>query len=255
LLDQLNLSSNTVVIFLSDNGRYLGEHGQGDKRSAYDESLRIPFLLRYPKLALATNLVDGIVLNLDLAPTILDLAGLPVPPTMQGRSLKALLTGSTNGWRQAYFYEYFVEGGSVVPNLYAFRTMTNKVITCPDHDEWTELFNLADDPYETNNLAANPLFLPLRQELHAALVQQMRDTSLLAALTSPSRAADTVQLSLVGGIGPGYQVQSSTDLAAWLPLANLLMTNSLDGTGHASVTDPTATTPRKYYRARLIQNF
>ncbi|MDW8311042.1 MAG: sulfatase-like hydrolase/transferase, partial [Verrucomicrobiales bacterium] len=75
LLDQLNLASNTVVILLSDNGQFLGEHGQGDKRAAYEESLRIPFLLRYPKLVGPSNVNDHIVLNLDLAPTILDLAG------------------------------------------------------------------------------------------------------------------------------------------------------------------------------------
>jgi len=194
-------------------------------------------------------------LNLDLAPTVLDLAGLPIPPNMQGRSLKPLLAGATNGWREAYFYEYFVEGGSIVPDLYAFRTMTNKVILYPEHEEWTELFNLAADPYETNNLAGNAAFRLLLQEMETALTQQMRDCNLLAALKSASRSGNSFRFSLVGGIGPAYQVQSSIDLATWLPVTNLIMTDILDGTGRASASDSNATGQRKYYRARLIQNF
>jgi arylsulfatase A-like enzyme len=93
-LDDLGFAQNTVVIYTSDNGFYLGEHGLGDKRSAYDESLRVPFLVRYPALAAARGrVVDEMVLNLDLAPSLLDLAGAPIPATLQGRSWRPLLSG------------------------------------------------------------------------------------------------------------------------------------------------------------------
>jgi autotransporter-associated beta strand protein len=254
LLDQLRLASNTVVIFLSDNGRYLGEHGQGDKRSAYEEGLRIPFLLRYPALAGPGNLIDQIVLNLDLAPTILDLAGVAAPPDLQGRSLRPLLLGQTNGWRDAFFYEYFVEGNSIVPNLYAFRTTTRKLVLYPDHPEWAELFGQATDPYETNNLAPLPAYADAREELAAQLVQHMSALGLLAQIVSPARTGNTFQFTLTGGFGPAYDVQSSTNLAAWQSLGTARMTNLVNGAARANVSDPAAAGPRKFYRARLISN-
>src|SRR5262245_6916459 len=85
-LDDLGLTQDTIVIFASDNGYYLGEHSLGDKRSAYEESLRIPFLLRYPRLANAGTTVDAMVLNVDLAPTFLDYANVAIPKEMHGRS-------------------------------------------------------------------------------------------------------------------------------------------------------------------------
>lgn len=107
-LDQLGLAENTVVIYSRDNGYYLGEHGLGDKRSLYEESLRIPMLVRYPRLFGEGKVVDEMVLNLDLAPTLLDLAGMPVPPEMQGRSWKALAAGQKLAdWRQSFLAEYF----------------------------------------------------------------------------------------------------------------------------------------------------
>ena len=100
-LDETGCASNTVVIFTSDNGVYLGAHDTGDKRSAYDESLRVPFLVRYLALGEAERgrVVDEMVLNLDLAPTLMDFAGLPVPEAMQGRSWRPLLTGERIPWR------------------------------------------------------------------------------------------------------------------------------------------------------------
>jgi arylsulfatase A-like enzyme len=151
-LDELGLTENTMLIYASDNGYYLGEHGLGDKRSAYEESIRIPCLVRYPRLGVRSKLIDQMVLNLDLAPTLLDFAGLPIPKQMQGRSWKPLLTGNTNGWRSSFFYEYFLETNQGPPSILAIRTETAKLIKYPGHDDWTELFDLRNDPYETNNL-------------------------------------------------------------------------------------------------------
>ncbi len=254
LLDQWQLTSNTAVIFLSDNGRYLGEHGQGDKRSAYEESLRIPFLLRYPKLVGPSNVSDQIVLNLDLAPTVLDLAGLPVPEAMQGRSLRPLLSGQTNDWRRAFFYEYFVEGNSIVPNLYALRTATNKLVMYPDHPEWAELYDLVSDPYETNNLIARPAWSGIRTALETDLVAAMRELGLLVRLLGPTPAGPNVQLLLRGGFGPAWQLQRSSDALNWSVFATVNMTNTTGDGAEALVTDSPAGSARGFYRARLIAN-
>jgi len=96
------------------------------------------------------------VLNIDLAPTFIDLAGLPVPEAMQGRSWKPLLEGKPVEWRKAFFYEYFRERNFGAPTVFAVRTETAKLIRYPGHDEWTELFDLAADPCETRNLVKDP---------------------------------------------------------------------------------------------------
>jgi N-acetylglucosamine-6-sulfatase len=167
-----------VVIFTSDNGFYLGEHGLGDKRTAYDESLRIPLVVRWPKLGERARgkLVDQMALNIDLAPTLLDLAGVKIPPEMQGRSWRPLLKGdsvATAGWRKAFFYEYFYEANfAQIPTVLAVRTERAKLIKYPGHDDWTELFDLAADPYETKNLAADPASKDLLAAMRAEFDKQ-----------------------------------------------------------------------------------
>jgi arylsulfatase A-like enzyme len=174
-LDELKLADNTVVVFTSDNGYYMGEHGLGDKRSAYDESLRIPFIVRYPKGAPKGATVDAMVLNVDLAPTLLDFAGVAVPKEMQGRSWKPLLAASgTPEWRKAFFYEYFFERGFASPTTLAVRTDDAKLIKYPGHDEWTELFDLKADPYETKNLYSDPAAKPLRERMEAEFDRQAK---------------------------------------------------------------------------------
>jgi arylsulfatase A-like enzyme len=174
-LDELKLAENTVVVFASDNGFYLGEHGLGDKRSAYDESLRIPLLVRWPKLGERARgkVNDKLVLNLDLAPTILDLAGVKIPETVQGRSWRPLLEGNRDApWRTSFFYEYFYERGFNIPTVLAVRTEKAKLIKYPGHDDWTELFDLAADPYEMKNLAGDPAAKELLAAMQAEFDRQ-----------------------------------------------------------------------------------
>jgi len=168
-LDDLKLADNTIVIFASDNGYYFGEHTLGDKRSAYDESMRIPLIVRFPKSVPAGRVVDQMVLNIDLAPTLLDYAGVAIPPTMQGRSWRPLLEGKpAPDWRTAFFYEYFFERGYAgIPTVTAVRTDTAKLIKYPGHDEWTELFDLQKDPYEIKNLYYDAGSATLRQEMES----------------------------------------------------------------------------------------
>lgn len=188
-LDSLKLTDNTLVVYSSDNGFYHGEHSLADKRSAYEESLRIPFIVRYPKLVKKAGTRDALVLNVDLAPTFLDLAGVPVPKEMHGRSWKPLLTDETaDGWRQSFLYTYFYEpgganaatnrnpGGYNTPTHTAVRTRTAKLIRYEGHPDWTEVFDLAADPYETKNLATDPKHAEVRKALeaeHARLVKEL----------------------------------------------------------------------------------
>lgn len=176
-LDELGLTDNTVIVFSSDNGFYLGEHGLGDKRSMYEESLRIPMLVRYPKLFPKGKTCDDLVLNIDLAPTFLDLAGVLIPDAMQGRSWVPLLTGKTTDWRQSFLAEYFFEKGfEGTPTLVGIRTTTGKLVKYPGHPEWTELFDLPSDRYETKNLIGSTSANELRQQLMKEFDQQVKAT-------------------------------------------------------------------------------
>jgi N-acetylglucosamine-6-sulfatase len=163
-LDETGQAANTIVIVTSDNGYYLGEHGLGDKRSAYDESLRVPLMIRLPGESAGRVVDDAMVLNVDYAPTLLDFAGADPLPESHGRSLRPLLEGASPAdWRTAFLYEYFKERKYASPTVLAVRTPTHKLITYPGHDEWTEAFDLASDPYETKNQASDE-----------ALVQRLR---------------------------------------------------------------------------------
>ena len=172
-LERLGYAKNTVVVFCSDNGFYFGEHGGlGDKRSAYDESLRIPFLVRFPKLGKKAEgrIVDEPILNIDLAPTLLDYAGIKIPKDMQGRSLRPLIEGKKlNDWRKSWFYEYFAEPqmNSWIVDITAIRTLDTKLIKYSIKsgilEDWTELFDLTKDPYETKNLFNDPASTDLRR--------------------------------------------------------------------------------------------
>ncbi len=153
-LDKNGEAENTVVIVSGDNGYYLGEHMLSDKRSAYDESMRVPLLIHMPGNDAKHGVNnDAMVLNIDYGPTILDLAGAKPLPEGQGRSLRPLLTnGESKDWRTAFFYEYFKEPNYTSPTVLAVRTNSSKLITYPGHDEWTEVFDLKNDPYELKNL-------------------------------------------------------------------------------------------------------
>ena len=148
---------NTIVIYCSDNGYYHGDHGMWDKRSAYDESLRIPFLIRFPKMVKPGSVLDKMVLSIDLAPTLLDIAGVKAPSDMQGRSFRPLLEGKPTEWREDYLYEYFQEKNfAYTPTTLAVRTTDWKYVEYPEIDDIPELYDLKNDPTEMHNLAQDP---------------------------------------------------------------------------------------------------
>jgi arylsulfatase A-like enzyme len=155
-LDALAISEDTVIVYTSDNGYFFGEHCLGDKRAIYEEALRVPMLVRYPRLFGKGKVVDELVLNIDLAPTLLDLAGVPVHSEMQGVSWKGLAAGQKPAnWRTSFLAEYYKEMGDT-PTLVGIRTATEKLIKYKGHDEWTEVFDVVLDPCEMKNKVSDP---------------------------------------------------------------------------------------------------
>jgi arylsulfatase A-like enzyme len=175
-LDALGLAERTIVVFAGDNGVMLGEHAIGSKRVAYEASIRIPLVVRWPAAgaALRGRQVDEMVLNVDLAPTLLELAGVAAPKGLHGRSLAPLLRGEPTPWRQGFLYEYFLEPGFSAPTHFAFRASDAKLIVYPGHPDWTELYDLHADPEERQSLAADPGRQDQLRALRAELLREAR---------------------------------------------------------------------------------
>ena len=168
-----NLEKNTIVIYASDQGFFLGEHGWFDKRFMYEESLRMPFVIKYPKSIQPKTIVKDVVSNIDLAPTILEMAGVETPKGVQGRSFYKQLKGlEDNKWRQSMYYHYYEYPfwHHVQPH-YGIRTDRYKLIHFYyDVDVW-ELYDLKNDPNELNNLIKDKsyqlLISDLKEELNS----------------------------------------------------------------------------------------
>ena len=170
-LDGAGLAGNTLVIYTSDQGFYLGDHGWFDKRFMYEESLRMPLLVRYPKEIKAASVNKDIVLNLDFAPTFLDLAGAEMPKEMQGQSLRLPLQGNTpKDWRTSMYYHYYeYPAVHMVKRHYGVRTQRYKLIHFyHDIDAW-ELYDLQKDPQELNNVYGNPEYAAITNDLKTEL--------------------------------------------------------------------------------------
>ena len=169
-LEESGLDENTIVIYTSDQGFYLGEHGWFDKRFMYEESFRTPLLVRYPKEIKAGTSINKLVQNLDFAPTILDYAGVEAPAEMQGESFRKLVSGETGEWRDAVYYTYY-EYPSVhmVKRHYGVATDRYKLMHFYyDIDEW-EMYDLETDPQEMHNIYDDPEYADVQQMLHEKL--------------------------------------------------------------------------------------
>jgi arylsulfatase A-like enzyme len=169
-LDESGLADNTVVIYSSDQGFFLGEHGWFDKRFMYEESLRMPLMIRWPGKTKPGTVSHDLVSNLDFAETLLEAAGVVVPPDMQGRSLVPLLAGRTPGdWRQSHYYHYY-EFPAVhsVQRHYGVRTARHKLIHFYQLDEW-ELYDLKNDPREMHSVYDDPQYAGVVRELKAEI--------------------------------------------------------------------------------------
>lgn len=177
-LDDEGLSQNTIVIYASDQGFYLGEHGWFDKRWIFEESLRTPLLVRWPGVTKAGSVNNNLVSNLDFGETILDAAGVPVPAEMQGRSFVPILQGKTpKDWRTAFYYHYyeFPSPHRVRPH-YGIVTDRHKLVHFyGTADDYWELFDLKTDPQELRDIYGDPKNAALRQNLARQLTQLRRD--------------------------------------------------------------------------------
>ena len=169
-LDESGLADNTLVVYTSDQGFYLGEHGWFDKRWIYEESLRTPLLMRWPGHIEPGSATTALVANLDLAPTFLEVAGVQVPGDLHGVSLTPLLGGGSDASpRDSFYYHYYESGGPhAVPVHYGVVTDRHKLVRYPDLDEW-ELFDLEADPHELTNRYADPAFAGIQDRLAAEL--------------------------------------------------------------------------------------
>jgi arylsulfatase A-like enzyme len=172
-LDDEELTANTIVVYSADQGFYLGEHGWFDKRWIFEESLRAPLLVRWPGVVKPGSQCERIVSNLDFAPTFLDVAGLPVPVEMQGKSIVPIMRGQApQGWRTSFYYEYYEypvphhvrPHHGVVTDRYKLVHFDG-----PDFDGW-ELFDRQQDPFELRSVYQDPVYtqvvVDLKRELH-----------------------------------------------------------------------------------------
>ena len=190
-LAQRGLEENTIVIYTSDQGFFLGDHGWYDKRFIYEHSLRMPFLMRYPAQVPAASTADAILTNLDFAPTLLDYADVAIPDEMQGVSGRAMLRGQTpDDWQTSFYYRYWDHGGHNVCAHYGVRTLTHKLIHfftpnsrgtasgdaagSPHIEPYWELFDLQADPDELRNLYDEPEHAQIQSALHEELDRLQR---------------------------------------------------------------------------------
>ena len=176
-LDQMGVTDNTVIVFAGDNGFFQGEHGMNDKRAAYEESIRIPFVMRYPKLVKPGSFVDPMALNIDLCPTMLDIAGVKAPEGVQGRSFKPLLSGKSKGWREDWLYEYWHQEPFGTPTIRGVRTERWKYVEYPESNDPAELWDLKNDPHELKNLINDPSKADVLADMKKRLERLLKETS------------------------------------------------------------------------------
>lgn len=184
LLERSGKLDDTAIILTSDHGFFLGEWGMYDKRLMHEPSIRVPFMVRYPKLVKAGTSCDQMILNVDIAPTILELAGVRAPDSLHGRSLVPLLTGENpDDWRKDWLYEYYEypQWEHVRPHR-GVRTERYKLIhyyklsEFPDEPEEFELYDLQKDPGELNNLYGQPGYALLTQQLLNRIDELRKET-------------------------------------------------------------------------------
>lgn len=173
-LDANGLSENTLIVYTTDQGFYLGEKGWFDKRFMYEESLSMPLVIKYPKVIKKGTVITALTQNLDFAETFLDYAKVAVPSDMQGKSLKPLLEQklSPDDFREAVYYHYYdYPAFHMVKKMYGVRTKRYKLIhVYDDIDEW-ELYDLEKDPQELKNLVNNSEYKEVKKQLHELLAQ------------------------------------------------------------------------------------
>lgn len=181
------LDQNTMVVYMGDNGFSFGEHGLIDKRHAYEESMRVPLLVWAPGMVKPNSVVDNIIMNVDLAPTFLQLAGISKPLQMQGNSFADMLAGKQIAWRDKVFYEYYWESAfPQTPTTFAVRSDRYKYISYNGVWDINELYDLKEDPYEMNNLVRDTAYRAIGMDLKKALFKWLDETKGLQIPLKPT---------------------------------------------------------------------
>jgi lysophospholipase L1-like esterase len=166
-LDQSGLAKNTIVIYSADQGFYLGEHGWFDKRWIFEESLSMPFLIHWPGVVKEGIRSKALIQNIDYAPTFLQMAGVPVPEDIQGRSMLPVLKNqgvAPADWRTGIYYAYYGENTHSVPMHDGVRTERYKIFFLPNSREW-QLFDLEKDPKELKSVHADPAYAAILEDM------------------------------------------------------------------------------------------
>lgn len=165
-LDKSGLAENTIVIYSSDQGFYLGEHGWYDKRWMFEESLKMPFIIRWPGVVKPGSRPKEMIQNIDYAPTFLEMAGAEIPEEIQGRSLVPVFSGNTpKDWREDIYYAYYMNPGTHnVPRHDGVRTGRYKIFWLPQSSEW-QLFDLVKDPLELRSVHSDAAYAKVFQDM------------------------------------------------------------------------------------------
>ncbi len=177
-LEEAGLLDNTLVLYMGDNGFSFGEHGLIDKRHMYESSQRVPFLAHCPELIKPGTVVQRLVQNIDVAPTVLELAGLDKPSTMDGLSMVKLLKGEETEWRDRVYYEYYWERNFPhTPTVHGIRTEKYKYMRY--HGIWDsdEFYDIENDPDEMHNLIENPQYKELIEQFNTELFDWLEETN------------------------------------------------------------------------------
>ena len=176
-LEKQGLLDSTLIMFMGDNGFLHGEHGLIDKRCAYEESIRVPYLAHCPELFQGGRRLDPIALNIDICPTILETAGCTVPVSVQGKSLLPILKGENQPWREAMLYEYFWEKEfPQTPTVFCVRTEKYKFMYFHGIFDLNELYDLEKDPKEMKNLIDDPSYFEVREDMQKRLEKLIKET-------------------------------------------------------------------------------
>lgn len=177
-LDEAKLAEDTVIVYAGDNGFFHGEHGLHGKLEAYEEAIRVPMMARFPRRIRAGQKVDSFIVNVDLAPTVLDFCNVKLPGPMHGRSWRPLVTGKakSTAWRKTFLYEQFANGASAsAPMVKSLRTDRYKLILNLFPKDVEELYDLKNDPEEAKNLALEKGNKDLMQTLKRQMIDAMRE--------------------------------------------------------------------------------
>lgn len=189
-----HLDKNTLVVYMGDNGFQFGEMGLIDKRDMYEASMRVPLLAWCPDLIKPSTKVPEMIANIDIAPTVLELAGIPTPSQMQGKSFLPLMEGKKIAWRDKMYYEYYWEWAfPQTPTMFGVRTDRYKYIYNWGQWDTNELYDLQEDPYEMNNLIKNPAYSKIAHDLKKDMWDWLRDTK---GLSIPLKWTDKKRIDL-----------------------------------------------------------